>query len=222
MGIRYRCLILDHDDTAVRSTPDLHYPSFVEALKTLRPGLKPLSLEEFVLACFNPGFGGLCRDIMKFTMQEQEYQYSIWRKYTERIVSDFYPGFVEMLAEYKKRGGLITVVSHSEQEYIERDYRVKAGFVPDLIFGWDTEEDKRKPHPYPVLEILKRLNLNAAETLLLDDLKPGMVMARNCNVQFAAAGWSHNIEEIKDFMRINSEYYFPTVESFKDFILTAG
>ena len=30
---RYKCLVLDHDDTAVMSTQAVHYPSFVEVLK---------------------------------------------------------------------------------------------------------------------------------------------------------------------------------------------
>ncbi|HOK48860.1 MAG TPA: hydrolase, partial [Sedimentibacter sp.] len=30
--MKYKCLVLDHDDTAVKSTPDIHYPSFVKAL----------------------------------------------------------------------------------------------------------------------------------------------------------------------------------------------
>lgn len=61
--MKYRCLVLDHDDTVVKSTPDIHYPSFVEALKLLRPDMETLSLEEFVSYCFNPGFSELCKDI---------------------------------------------------------------------------------------------------------------------------------------------------------------
>jgi phosphoglycolate phosphatase/pyrophosphatase PpaX len=64
--MKYKCLILDHDDTAVKSTPDIHYPSFVEALKSLRPE-KDISLADFVTYCFNPGFSKLCKDIMKFS-----------------------------------------------------------------------------------------------------------------------------------------------------------
>ena len=47
-----RTSILDHDDTAVKSTPNIHYPSFVEALKSLRPDIE-LSLNDFVNYCFN-------------------------------------------------------------------------------------------------------------------------------------------------------------------------
>ena len=37
MCARIKCLALDHDDTVVMSSPDIHYPSFVEAMRLLRP-----------------------------------------------------------------------------------------------------------------------------------------------------------------------------------------
>ena len=33
--LNYRCLVLDHDDTVVRSEETVNYPSFLEALKVL-------------------------------------------------------------------------------------------------------------------------------------------------------------------------------------------
>jgi beta-phosphoglucomutase-like phosphatase (HAD superfamily) len=219
--MKYRCLILDHDDTVVKSTPDIHYPSFVEAMKILRPNMKPLSLEEFVSYCFNPGFSALCRDVMRFTESEQECQYNIWKSHTKTKSPDFYPGFSEIIKEYKKLGGIICVVSHSESEQIIKDYMLNCKLTPDLIFGWELEEQQRKPNPYPILEIMKRFNLGSHEMLVLDDLKPGLDMAKSCNVTFAAAGWSHIIPEIKGYMEKNSDCYFSTVDSFKEYILSA-
>ena len=220
--MKYRCLILDHDDTAVKSTPDIHYPSFVEALKVLRPEAEPLSFEDFVSYCFDPGFLGLCKDILKFSDDEQEYQYKIWSSYTKAKSPDFYEGFTELLKEYKNLGGIICVVSHSESKQITRDYMLNCNFTPDLIFGWDLEEHQRKPNPYPVLEIMKRFKLDAQDVLVVDDLKPGLDMARSCNAAFAGAGWSHIIPEIKNYMKKSSDYYFSTVESFKEFVLGDG
>lgn len=218
MTLRYKCLILDHDDTAVRSTPDIHYPSFVEALKDLRPHIEPITFEDFVRNCFNPGFSSLCKDVMKFTEEEQKHQQKVWKKYTESAVPEFYEYFAETIKEFKKQGGIVTVVSHSERTRIERDYEIHSGLLPDAVFGWELPEHQRKPYPYPVQEILKRFNLKADEVLMLDDLKPGLEMARSCNVDFAAAGWSHSIPEIKEQMRFESKYYFETVEQFNRFI----
>lgn len=44
--MRYKCMILDHDDTVVNSTATIHYPAFLEALKLLRPGVT-ISLEDY-------------------------------------------------------------------------------------------------------------------------------------------------------------------------------
>jgi phosphoglycolate phosphatase-like HAD superfamily hydrolase len=134
-------------------------------------------------------------------------------------VPDFYELFAETIQEFKKQGGIVTVVSHSERNRIERDYSIHCGFVPDAIFGWELPEHQRKPHPYPLQEILKRFYLQETDVLMLDDLKPGLEMARSCNVDFATAGWSHSIPEIKEYMKLESKYYFETVEQFNQFIL---
>jgi phosphoglycolate phosphatase/pyrophosphatase PpaX len=216
--LKYRCLVLDHDDTVVKSTPEIHYPSFVEAMKILRPHSKPLSLEAFVSYCFNPGFLSLCKDIMKFSDAEQTRQYEIWKSFTQTKTPDFYAGFPELIKEYKKLGGIICVVSHSESEQIMRDYMLNCKFTPDLIFGWELDECQRKPNPYPLLEIMAKFNLDKHEMLVVDDLKPGLDMARSCHIPFAAAGWSHIIPEIRDFMKENSDYYFETVDSLSQFL----
>lgn len=216
--MKYKCLILDHDDTAVRSTPDIHYPSFVEALKFLRPDIS-ITLKEFVKYCFNPGFSGLCKDIFKFNEEEQKYQYDIWKSYTTNARPDFYRGFPQIVKKYKKNGGIICVVSHSESKTIIRDYNKHCDFTPDMIFGWELEEDQRKPHPYPVIEIMKNLGLNNTDILVVDDSGPGLTMAKSCNVDFAAAGWSHQVIELENYMRNNSDYYFATVDEFKEFII---
>lgn len=218
--IKYRCLVLDHDDTVVKSTPDIHYPSFVEALKTLRPNMEPLSFNEFVSYCFNPGFAELCKDVLKFNKDEQEYQYKTWKSYTKTKVPDFYPGFSELIKEYKKLGGIICVVSHSESEQIDRDYMLNCSLSPDLIFGWELEEQQRKPSAFPIVEIMKKFDLKNHELLVVDDLKPGLDMARSCGVTFAGAGWSHVIPEIKSYMEVNSDYYFSNVNSLRNFILS--
>lgn len=80
------------------------------------------------------------------------------------------------------------MVSHSERSNIERDYSFHVGFIPDAIFGWDLPKAQRKPNPFPILEILERFNLQSTGAFMVDDLKPGLDMAKSCHVDFAAAG----------------------------------
>lgn len=215
--MKIKCLVLDHDDTVVESTPFIHYPSFVEALKVLRPE-RELSLESFVSYCFNPGFSELCKDIMGFDAQEQSIQYEIWKRYTRSIIPEFYPGFTDLISQYKAAGGIICVVSHSEKHQIIRDYHQNCGIEPDLVFGWELEAAYRKPNPYPLLEIQKAFNVDKKEMLMVDDLKPGLDMAKQCGVPFAAAGWSHRIPEIKTFMQTHADIYFSTVEALRNYL----
>lgn len=216
----YKCLVLDHDDTVVHSTPVIHYPSFVEALKTLRPEKDPITLKEFVTYCFNPGFSALCSDVMGFDKTEQAVQYRIWRDYAESRIPGFFIGFPELITKYRDQGGLICVVSHSESKQILRDYRKHCHLEPDMIFGWDLEKDQRKPNPYPLEEIMRTYHLKPEELLVVDDLKPGLDMARSCGVDFAGAGWSHIIPEIADYMQTHSDYYFSTVDEFSEFLFS--
>ena len=218
--MKYKCLVLDHDDTVVHSTPDIHYPSFVEALKTLRPDNELLSLEDFVHYCFNPGFSALCSDIMGFSDDEQAVQYQIWLHHVQSCTPSFFPGMPELLNAYKARDGIICVVSHSEKQQILRDYNTHCNVEPDMIFGWELDASKRKPSPYPLEKIMSSFRLKPEDMLMVDDLKPGLDMARSCGVDFAGAGWSHSIREIADYMRTHGDYYFESVELFRAFMMT--
>lgn len=53
--LKVKCLILDHDDTVVKSTPEINFPAFLQSLKELRNGMT-MSYEQFVEYNFNPGF----------------------------------------------------------------------------------------------------------------------------------------------------------------------
>jgi len=223
--LKYRCLILHHDDTVVMSTPTIHYPAHVETLRRIRPHTAPVSLDEWYQKNFHPGLMAFLRSELQMTEEELETEFHIWREFTTERVPEFYPGMFELLQEYRKRGGIITVVSHSEEPLIERDYShasQDAGippFLPDRIFGWTQDPTKRKPNPYPGLQILREFSLDPSEVLLLDDLKPGIEMAKALCIDTAAAGWAHNIEEIRTYMQLNCTYYFQTVEEFRRFLL---
>lgn len=203
--LNYRCLVLDHDDTVVQSAETVNYPSFLEVLRVLRPGLS-LSLHEFTQWCFADGFSALC-DHVGFTEAEMQTQYRMWKEYSATHLPPPYPGLKEVLTRFRREGGLVCVSSHSAQKTILRDYQRHFGFVPDQIFDWELGEGRRKPAPYALEEIMRRYNLLPDQLLMVDDLKPGCDMARACGVPFACAGWSHQYPEIIDFMRQCSDVY---------------
>jgi beta-phosphoglucomutase-like phosphatase (HAD superfamily) len=215
-------LIIDHDDTAVDSTRRLHYPAHVKVMETLRPGKPVIDLETWFAKNFSPGILSFLIDELGLTEEELKLEHAIWREFTSREVPHFYPGFLEALAAYRARGGRVVVVSHSEAHVIRSHYEVAGNghdVMPELVFGWEMAADKRKPSPYPVLETLRRLELEPRDVLVVDDLKPGIDMALAAGVDAAAAGWSHHIPAIREFMQRTCVAYFETVPEFAEFIL---
>lgn len=218
--MKYKCIILDHDDTAVDSTANIHYPAHLEIMKELRPNESIISLDSWFLKNFHPGIMEYMKGELKFTTKEIEFEYKIWQEYVANRHPEFYPGFLDIIREFKDAGGRVAVVSHSNKDVIQRDYdRAGAGDIPEIIFGWDLDEEKRKPAPFPVEEILKKFNLTNEDALIIDDLKPAVIMGQSTGVDVAGAGWGHHIPEIVSYMKDNCHYYFHELEEFRNIIL---
>ena len=221
MSLPYRSLILDHDDTVVDSTAAVHFPAYLEALKRFRPEVQPLDLRGWFRKNFHPGIMSLLRDELRLTDEEMVEEYQLWRSFALKRRPRFFPGMIELLSEYSRLGGRIAVVSHSESDIIERDYRETGGgvVVPEIILGWELEESQRKPEPWPVFEVMRRLSLDAEDILVVDDLKPAVLMAQAAGVDIAAAGWAHQIPEIMEYMKENCTYFCETLEELRAVIL---
>lgn len=215
--MKYKCLVLDHDDTVVNSTATIHYPAFVEYMKIHRPWIQ-MSLEEYFALNFDPGVTALFRDICGLSEEEMRQEEQFWSDYVKDHVPAVYDGIREILWDHKNQGGLICVSSHSYSQYIRRDYEKGGLPEPDLIFGWDLDPALRKPDPYSVLEIERTFSLKPSDLLVVDDLKPGYDMARAAGVDFAAAGWANDVDEIVSFMKKNCDFYFRTVEELARFL----
>ena len=215
--MKYRCLVVDHDDTVVNSTATIHYPCFVEFMKLRHPEVR-MSLETYFVKNFSPGILELFRDIIGMSEEEIIEEEAFWKEYVKDHIPEVYPGMREILVRYKKEGGILAVASHSFADNIFRDYKANGLPEPDLAYGWELPKDKRKPDPFALREIMRITGLPASELLMLDDLKPGYEMARAAGVTFAAAGWANDISEIETFMRANCDVYFKTVAEFGTYL----
>jgi phosphoglycolate phosphatase/pyrophosphatase PpaX len=220
MTLRYRCLVLDHDDTALDSTASVHHPAHVAAMAELRPGQAAVDLAGFFRKNFHPGFQAFLQGELGFSEAEMEREYRIWRAHAEAARPAFYPGFLDALEAYRRQGGRFAVVSHSEADIIQRHYRETGrDLMPDAVFGWEAGAGRRKPDPWPVQETLRRFSLAPGEVLVVDDLKPGILMAQAAGVPAVAAGWAHCLPEIRAYMEANTLGILETIEDFAAFIL---
>ena len=216
--MRYKCLVLDHDDTVVNSTATIHFPCFCAFLQEVRPNAKNYTLEDYFRKNFEPGIIPFFTEEIGLSPEELDYEYRFWQNYVKPRVPAVFPGMREILERHKRLGGLIAVVSHSVKDAIVRDYRENGLPEPDAVYGWDLPAAQRKPEPWALYDIMKRFSLDAGDLLMLDDLKPGYDMARAAGVSFAAAGWAYDVPEIESFMRKNCDFYFKTVPEFGAFL----
>lgn len=215
--IRYRCLVLDHDDTVVRSAETVNYPALLAYL-TERAWPKTVSYEEFVRLCFQLNYRGMCQQALDFTPDDVEDSFEFWKRYVVAHIPPAYDGFDRLLKRFRAEGGLICVSSHSSIQNISRDYRRNFQMMPDAVFPWELGAERVKPAPYSLMEIMRRYELRPDELLMVDDMKNGYDMAKSCGVPFACAGWSHCDDSIIAFMKENSDFYFDSVAAFERFL----
>ncbi len=216
--LKYKCLVLDHDDTVVQSMKTMSYPFFLYGLNIFRPG-QTISFEEYVRDCHHYGFVELCRMRFGYTEEELSREHDMWMDYVLSHTPDPYPGICEVIRQQKEAGGLVCVVSHSRIDNILRDYRAHIGFDPDRIYGCELPEEQRKPNPYPLQDIMARYHLSPEDLLVVDDMKLSCKMAAPLGVKVAYAGWNGlNVPEVDEEMSSLCDYAFSTVEELSRFL----
>lgn len=216
--LKYPCLILDHDDTVVRSEATLNYPCFCDILDRFRPGAS-MSYHEYINACCEQPFAQMCRQRYHFTEQELHEEYLIWKDYIRTHTPDYFSGIERVIRRQKEAGGLLCVVSLSGTENILRDYKTHFDIVPDAIYSWDLPEHLRKPNTYPLEQIMQNYHLSPAQLLVVDDMKPGADMAKAVGVPFAFAAWSRlEFPKIMEQMTAISDFTFQKIQELEDFL----
>ena len=210
--MKYKCLVLDHDDTIVNSTATVHYPCFVQYLCEYHPEIADkFTLEEYLVKNFDPGVIDFFLNDVGLDREELKFEERYWAQYVRSHTPIAYRGIAEVMEKFKAMGGILAVDSHSLRENIERDFRENRLPTPDVIYSWDLPPEQRKPSPYTIFDLMERFSLKPHEVLVVDDLKPGFDMARGAGVDFAAAGWAYDIPQIADFMRRHCDFYLSNI-----------
>ncbi len=208
--MRYRCVLIDHDDTSVDSTPHIHHPAHLAQMERIGRVEETLSLEDWFRINYSPGLRPYLDKSLGLTESEKQICYEVWREFTTVSTPPFFPGILAFLEAYRRYGGIIVVVSHSEPDIIRGHYERQneiPGFLPDMIIGWSGDGRKNKPYTWPVEEVIKEFGFEKKELLVVDDLQPGITMARDAGVDSVAVGWSHGLEEIREDISKKSTYY---------------
>lgn len=211
MPLRYKCLVLDHDDTITNSAVETNYPNMLESLAILRPGEeKKLTLEEFLLGTFY-GYQHWVQQRYGYTEAELAWQYPFWKESVMRRRPGFVPGMADFLTRFRQAGGIICVATHSYRVMIETDFANNCGFQPHYLNCWDDPVEHRKPFVYPIEEAMRRFGVEKQDILVVDDMLPGCQMANAAGVDFAAAFWCHDLAPLREYMSTHAQYQLSSV-----------
>lgn len=216
--LRYKCLVLDHDDTVVQTEKAIGYPYFKEYIERVRPG-HSLTYPEYVADCNNMIFADMCRRKWQFTDEELLEEYLGWKAYSLQHMPPIFPGIDRIIHRQKEEGGLVCVSSLSSRDNITRDYAEHFGMQPDVIYDYDLPQEQRKPNPYSLLDIMARYGLAPEEILVVDDLKLAWRMAHPLGVPVAFAAWGkQEFPELAEEMRSLCDFSFDTTEALEHFL----
>lgn len=216
--LKYKCLVLDHDDTVVQTERTIGYPYFRDYIEKIRPG-QTLTFAEYVRDCNNMVFADMCRERWSMTEEELRNEYQGWKAYSRANVPEVCDGIRQVIHRQKELGGLVCVSSLSTREIIERDFLHHFGILPDAIYDYDLPVDQRKPAPYSLLDIMERFDLQPQELLMIDDMKLGCMMAKSVGVPTAFAFWSKaDFPELTQEMRSICDFTFDSPADLERFL----
>lgn len=216
--LKYKCLVLDHDDTVVQSEKTLGFPYFQEYMSRIRPQVK-LTFADYVKGCHEMPFVDMCRKKWQFTDEELQAEWDGWKDYILTHIPAAYEGMDAVIRRQKENGGLVCVVSLSGAQSITRDYRTHFGMTPDVIYGWDLPREQQKPNPFPLQDLMVRYHLKPEDILVVDDMKLAWHMAKPLGIEIAFAAWSKkDFPELTGQMRSLCDFAFDSPAELEKFL----
>ena len=111
------------------------------------------------------------------------------------IKTQLYPDVVNTLAELKKRGYHLAIITNKPERFITPiiDGLGLNGLF-ELIIGGDTLE-KRKPDPLPLHYACQQLSVNTEQCVMIGDSKNDILAAKAANMQSVALTYGYNYGE---------------------------
>ena len=216
--LKYKCLVLDHDDTVVQTEKAIGYPYFRDYIERIRPG-HTLSYEEYVRDCNDRIFADMCREKWNFTEAELLEEYTGWKAYALSHVPPIFPGIDRVIRRQRQEGGLVVVSSLSSRDNIRRDYEINLGLQPDAVYDYDLPHEQRKPNPYALEDIMAKYDLLPGDILVVDDMKLAWMMAKPLGVPVAFAAWGKlEFPGLCQEMRQICDFAFDSPEKLEKFL----
>lgn len=197
--MKFQCVVFDIDGTLMNSEEVL--------LKGLQQTLKQLTGKDYDLADLQFAWGIPGVDTARRLNYPDEHQ--LCRAW-EDAVTPFrrevhsYAGIEELLMQLKNAGLRIGIVTSQDRREYDRAFPLKHFFEPELVVTAD-QTVLHKPHPDPLLEILKRTGLTPDQVLYTGDTPYDSQCAKDAGIAFGLAVWGAAHPD-----QIRADHYFRT------------
>jgi pyrophosphatase PpaX len=133
----------------------------------------------------------------------------VYREHNEPLQGELacFPGIVEVLAQLKREGRMLGVVSAKQRPTVRHAFESAGiGDFFDVVVGSDDTE-RHKPDPEPVLKALELLEARPQDAAYIGDSPFDVAAARAAGVFSVAVGWGgiHRVEDADVFVETPEE-----------------
>ena len=199
--LQTRAILFDLDGTLIDST-ELILRCFQHSWETVcgynhsRDALvqtfgTPLrdAMHRLLTAAPTPGIAGTQNEVDPVIVDRLLVEYRAFNVANHDLLARPFERTCDVLAELRRRGYLISVVTSKSRELALRGLRLFSldALIDSAVFLEDT--DFHKPHPEPILAALKKLSETAQAAAYVGDSRHDIVAARAAGVRSVAALW---------------------------------
>ena len=181
---KYKAIIYDIDGTVLNTLNMNMYP-LIQIIKE-ETG-EEWTFEQVLKFAAYPGM----KVMQERGVKDQEKTYARWVKYVNEYEegATLYDGFMEVFKAFQDNHIIQAVVSAKTAKQYEIDFVDKGldKFMDVAILADDTT--KHKPDPEPLLECIKRLNIEVSEAIYIGDALSDYQASRNAGMDFGYAKW---------------------------------
>ena len=187
---KYKAVIYDIDGTVLNTLNMNMYP----LMRIIKEELnEDWSFEDVLKFAAYPGM----KVMEELNIKDKEKTYARWVQYVNEYEdgATLYEGFEEAFVKLEESGIIQAVVSAKTKAQYQIDMVEKGldKYMKATILAEDT--DKHKPDPTPLLECLKRLQLQPDEVIYIGDARSDELASQNAHIDFGYAKWGNVAKE---------------------------
>lgn len=169
-----------------------------------------------ITSMFGPTEDVILKQLMNENFEVARKDYLEFYSTMHHAMADIYPGLKEVIDLIKSRKIPISIYTGKGRDSTEITLK-KIGVYElfDLVVSGDDIEG-HKPSPEGIDLFIEKFELDRSRILMVGDAPADVIAARNANIKIASVLWDSYAKE--KVLKMDSDYFFETVDEFKKFL----